>query len=1422
MHSGDRDLRACLLMQRLGATARFRVVPRLCTRETPGIDDVPEWQTWTRRETNIDQLRIEEALEEMARRSASILHVGAGNSNLGRRFAPLVRHILAVTIHEEEAVLSDSLGLDNYRTIVVNKYSSGMDEISGQFNFIVDNNPSSYACCLFHFSRMLVTYHDLLKDGGKILTAQPGLSWVHSGNDQGWSLEWDDWMELGRALRMPTVQITNFVYAMERDSSSGFVGSEMGDNPGRREDSDQTESVQDLADLPARTSLTEIDALQIPILAYHSIADDGPPELQPWRITPSAFDEQLRFLKHHGFRSISLDEWTRCITAQSRPPGKPVIITFDDGYADFLANAAPRLEAAGFNATIFVVTGRVGATANWDTTSGPPLKLMTWDDLRLLETRGFSVGSHTTAHLDLTALTDEEIESDSREARATLRRELGHDVDTVAFPGGTSDARVRAALTRAGYRVGVEIADRCSTFSDSVGCLPRIEPLATDDIDDFARKLGQPGIPSRAADIMMPRDASHSPAGKLFTSVYNDARLLGHFLKHYSREGITEFFIATHPDFGAAIGHFRSAYNITVVETAEVADHFIGGATAVTEMRRRFQDADEWAVIVDLDEFVEFGGELAAVIQQAEREGANVVRAIMWDRFARDGKIVGFEPDSDLRQVFPIRARFINNVMRGADYKGVLVKGRLGNNAAHHTFLGEVVCSRQLDLSHYKWFDGAIERVKAAHRMLTEADKPWAIEYQRALEHYAQNGRLAWEQFGGEPDPLSMRAETAQMPRPTLARKDVGEFVEASEAIPGWTSGDDAQEIALASFALGDNPVIVEIGVFLGRCTVLLAGPRRRLGSGLVHGIDPFDGSGDAFSLPHYRRILESLGNGSQRDHFEANIADAGLGDWVKVHQGRGEDIAASWEQPIDLLLLDGDQSPEGARAAYEAWVKFLKPGGILVLRNTPARDYAEGHDGHRRLAMTEVVPGKYDEIRHLTDTTIARKVVPQVAAAAGMLAKQTRQLRSRVHVYAQCWNDEFMLPYFFRHYDPFVDRYVIFDDGSTDRSREILERHPKVEMRRFVRSDPEWFVKSEQALSNACWKESRGSADWVIVTDVDEHLYHPAMQEYLRACADSTITLIPALGFQMLSESLPGKTDLLCDTLTFGAPYYDLMKVSLFRPDAIEEINFTFGRDQVDPIGDIRVPQRDELLLLHYKYLGLEQTYARHQALLARLGERDFDAEGRWKHPYSWSIDELRGRWQYLADRAVNVRTAFGENYPIPRWWLPTMETVDVTSNWVSSPMIHEPPPEPRSQFGNLERVIHVADAARYSPLEIEAEPQYFQFRGYDLFLHPPIIGATRLRARDIAPGAASAVFTCALSLDDRSAGPVVFRMRFFDASQTVWREAVLQPGERREIKLSLDGFDGPLSAEFMTEMQAATPSNHFAWATFHEPRLT
>jgi hypothetical protein len=199
-------------------------------------------------------------------------------------------------------------------------------------------------------------------------------------------------------------------------------------------------------------------------------------------------------------------------------------------------------------------------------------------------------------------------------------------------------------------------------------------------------------------------------------------------------------------------------------------------------------------------------------------------------------------------------------------------------------------------------------------------------------------------------------------------------IVAASTTVRGWTAGEDAMQVALASLGLPDGATIVEVGVFMGRCTVLLAGPRRLRGSGKVHCIDRFDCSGDAFSVPHYMAELEAAGVDDLEDLFLKNMARLGLESWVDIHKGSARDAAADWSQPIDLLLLDGDQSPAGAREAYEAWMPFLKKGGTIVLRNTRDREYNEGHDGHRRLAVQELVTPKFSAVRQVGATTFAIK----------------------------------------------------------------------------------------------------------------------------------------------------------------------------------------------------------------------------------------------------------------------------------------------------------------------------------------------------------------------------------------------------------------------------------------------------------------
>ncbi len=81
---------------------------------------------------------------------------------------------------------------------------------------------------------------------------------------------------------------------------------------------------------------------------------------------------------------------------------------------------------------------------------------------------------------------------------------------------------------------------------------------------------------------------------------------------------------------------------------------------------------------------------------------------------------------------------------------------------------------------------------------------------------------------------------------------------------------------------------------------------------------------------------------------------------YVEVHEGTAASVAAGWAIPIDMLFLDGDQSPDGARLAYDVWAPFLKIGGIIALHNSTQRKYAPGHDGHHLLAVHVVRPPQY------------------------------------------------------------------------------------------------------------------------------------------------------------------------------------------------------------------------------------------------------------------------------------------------------------------------------------------------------------------------------------------------------------------------------------------------------------------------------
>jgi len=189
-----------------------------CGSEQPGVASNDEAIDWTRQETTPDQACIEAVLDTLALTEAQILHVGVGNSSLARRFAGRVRSVDGITVHQNEKTSADLLAIANYTVHVVNKYCREMVSVLPHiYDFIIDNNLASFACCKKHFSIMLENYTAMLRSRGRILTCQIGMDAYH--DELGCTMTYADLVSLERQFPLQVLKLTDIVYALTKEPS---------------------------------------------------------------------------------------------------------------------------------------------------------------------------------------------------------------------------------------------------------------------------------------------------------------------------------------------------------------------------------------------------------------------------------------------------------------------------------------------------------------------------------------------------------------------------------------------------------------------------------------------------------------------------------------------------------------------------------------------------------------------------------------------------------------------------------------------------------------------------------------------------------------------------------------------------------------------------------------------------------------------------------------------------------------------------------------------------------------------------------------------------------------------------------------------------------------------------------------------------
>lgn len=234
-------------------------------------------------------------------------------------------------------------------------------------------------------------------------------------------------------------------------------------------------------------------SLSIPVLMYHSVSDDPEPGVHPYyrlTISPARFAEQMRWLADHEYTVVSLESAVEA-SLTGRVVDRPVVVTFDDGFADFLDHAWPVLESLGFVATVFLPTAFIGDARR----RFKERECLTWPEVLDLSTRGVAFGSHTVTHRVLTDLPWPDVCAELRQSRAQIEAVLSKPVTSFAYPYAFPQekrdyvSRFRRELQNQNYRAGVTTAIGRFDVGDDPLCIRRLPVNEADDLSLFRAKL---------------------------------------------------------------------------------------------------------------------------------------------------------------------------------------------------------------------------------------------------------------------------------------------------------------------------------------------------------------------------------------------------------------------------------------------------------------------------------------------------------------------------------------------------------------------------------------------------------------------------------------------------------------------------------------------------------------------------------------------------------------------------------------------------------------------------------------------------------------------------------------------------------------------------------------------------------------------
>lgn len=214
-------------------------------------------------------------------------------------------------------------------------------------------------------------------------------------------------------------------------------------------------------------------ASPIPILLYHAVSAEPPPWLARWSVTPDEFRAHLDAVLRAGCTPFTVSGLVDLLRRDEPLPERPLVVTFDDGFADLASQAAPAMHEREIVGTAYITTGAMQGTRAPNLLL-PPVPMLAWSQLAELEEMGIELGAHSHTHPQLDTIRRQRASEEIDTSKELLEGALGHRVRSFAYPHGYSNGVVRQLVANAGFDSACAVRNAFSSPFDNLFMLARL------------------------------------------------------------------------------------------------------------------------------------------------------------------------------------------------------------------------------------------------------------------------------------------------------------------------------------------------------------------------------------------------------------------------------------------------------------------------------------------------------------------------------------------------------------------------------------------------------------------------------------------------------------------------------------------------------------------------------------------------------------------------------------------------------------------------------------------------------------------------------------------------------------------------------------------------------------------------------------